>query len=164
MNKNKKEDKMKVEAELKEMYKVIVGDNGMCMGQYYGEDDWKESYYGDIIEEIVKQMNTEYFNGLPKTFDMELVQVLIYNGKKYDYKILAEYNKYNKETKLKDEVDKFYSLWNSDKYKNERQELINEDKIKKEEQERLEREQEEREKREREFNDYLILKNKYERD
>ena len=152
----------KVEAELKEMYKVTVGHNGVCMGCYDPSDEWKESYYGDTIEELVETMSVEYFNGLPNEFDLELVEVLIYEGRKFDYRLLAEYNKYNKDTKLKAEAAQFTLLWNSEKYKNIRESLKNAAKIKKEREKKLEEIKLKEEKEKKELEEYLKLKSKYE--
>lgn len=154
---------MKVIAELKEMYKITVGDNGMCMGQYYSEDDWKESYYGETIEEIVKDINTTYYNGLPRTFALEKVEVLIYDDIKYDYRTISEYEIYSKDNlELREEAKEFYSLWNSEKYKSIRQSMIEVDKIKAEREKKLAeiKSNEAREKKEKE--EYLKLKSKYE--
>ena len=156
---------MKVEAEVKEMYKITLGDNGMCMGQYYSEDDWKESYYGETIEQILDQVNPEYYKGLPKTFDMEKWYVLIFDGRKYDYKLISNYNRYNKESEdLKEEVNQFYFMWNNmDKYKNERQALKEADKVREEKAKEAKKIKDQKEKEEKELKEYLKLKEKYEK-
>lgn len=156
---------MKVEAEVKEMYKVILGDNGMCMGQYYSEDDWKESYYGETIEEILDQVNPIYYKGLPKTFDMEKWNVLVYDGHIYDYEMISEYNKYVKDSEaLKEEVNEFYfCLNNLDKYKEQRRRMIDADKEREERNKKLNEIKIAKEKEEKELKEYLKLKEKFEK-
>jgi len=156
---------MKVEVELKEIYKVILGDNGMCMGQYYSEDDWKESYYGDTIEEILDQINPIYYKGLPKTFDMEKWNVLVYDGHIYDYVMISEYNKYVKDSEaLKEEVNEFYfCLNNLDKYKEQRKKMIDADKEREERNKKLAQIKATEEKEKKEMEEYLKLKEKFEK-
>ena len=165
-NLNKKEEnKMKVEAEVKEMYKVTLGDDGMCMGQYYGEDDWKKSYYGETIEQILDTVNVRYYNGLPKTFNMEKWHVLIFDGRKYDYKRISSYNRYNKDSEeLKEEVNQFYFMLNNmDKYKNERQALKEADKVREEKAKMAQKIKDKEEKEAKELAEYEYLKNKYDK-
>jgi len=102
---------MKVEAELKTLYKITVGDNGMCMGQYYSEDDWEDSYYGEDLKEIAESLSITYINGFPtRKFSFEEVEVLIYDGNKYDQRIIREHNQYRKEDDtLKEEYA--YFMW-----------------------------------------------------
>ena len=104
---------MKVEAELKTMYKITVGHDGMCMGQYYPEDDWAESYYNENLKELAEEMSVEYFSGLPtRKFDFEQVQVLLYDDRKYAYETLGEYNPYCKsDDTLKKEYTEFMAYW-----------------------------------------------------
>ena len=156
---------MKVEAEMKEMYKVILGDNGMCMGQYYPEDDWKESYYGETIEDILDQVNPIYYKGLPKTFDMEKWKVLIYDGHIYDYEIVSNYNRYDKNSEeLKEEVNEFYFKWNNmDKYKEQRKRMIEADKEREAKAKEASKIKAEKEKEAKELVEYEYLKNKYEK-
>lgn len=156
---------MKVEAELKEMYKVILGDNGMCMGQYYSEDDWKESYYGETIEDILDQVNGIYYKGLPKTFDMEKWNVLTYKGHIYDYEKISEYNRYIKDSEaLKEEVNEFYFKWNNlDKYRNARKNMIESDKLRDERNKKIAEIKAIKEKEKKEMTAYLKLKEKFEK-
>jgi hypothetical protein len=154
---------MIVTAELKEMYKITVGHDGCCMGCYDSSNEWKESYYGETIEEIVKNINITYYNGLPKTFDLEKVEVLIYDDIKYDYKTISEYEPYSKtNNELREEANEFYSLWNSEKYKSIRKNMIDIDKIKEEREKKLAQIKSNKEKENKELNEYLKLKNKYE--
>jgi len=153
---------MKIEAELKETYKIILGDDGMCMGQYFSEDDWKESYYGDTIEDIVKKINNIYFNGFPKTFDLEKWKVLVYDDNIYDYNIISEYQYYNDDNTLKKEKELFFNLWHNDYYSNIRKNMIEAKKIKDEREEKLIKMKKEEEKKKKELENYLKLKEKYE--
>jgi hypothetical protein len=153
---------MKVEAEMKEMYKVILGDNGMCMGQYYPEDDWKKSYYGETIEEILDVVNVRYYKGLPKTFDLEKWNVLIYDGHIYDYDMISYYNRYTKEKELEWEHNTFYfQLNNNEKYKEQRKRMIDADKEREDKDKEAIRIKAEQEKQEKELSEYEYLKNKY---
>lgn len=152
---------MKVEAEVKEMYKIIVGDNGMCMGQYYSEDDWEESYYGETIEKISELLNVIHHKGLPRgKFYLELWKVLTYEDKIYDYELIAEYSRYSKDTQL---LDKFNSLWNSEEYKNIRQKLNDADKMQEERNKKLAEIEYKKKQEQKEFEEYQKLKDKYEK-
>lgn len=154
---------MKVEAEMKEMYKVTLGDNGMCMGQYYSEDDWKESYYGETITDILDQVNPIYYKGLPKTFDMEKWNVLVYDGHIYDYEMISEYNKYVKDSEaLKEEVNEFYFFLNNlDKYKEQRKRMIETEREREERAKKLAEIEYKKKQEQKEFEEYQKLKDKY---
>jgi hypothetical protein len=154
---------MKVTAELKEMYKITVGDNGVCMGCYDPSDEWKESYYGETIEEIATELNSTYYNGFPKTFDLEKVEVLIYDDIKYDYRTISELEKYSSTNlELRDEMKEFYSLWNSEKYTTIRKNMIEVDKIKAEREKKLAEIKSNEAREKKELENYLKLKEKYE--
>lgn len=152
---------MKVEAELKTMYKITVGDNGMCMGQYYSEDDWKESYYGESLKEIAEKLSIEYFNGLPKTFELDEVQVLIYDNIKYDYKTLGEYNSYRKDNILKKEYDEFWQYWKE--FESDRKKMKEIHQLKKEREEKLKQIKKEEELKKKKLEEYLKLKKEFEK-
>lgn len=147
----------------KEMFKITVGDNGVCMGQYDPSDEWYES--GDTIEDIVEKMNIIYYygdKGRWKEFKLEKIEILYYNGSIYDHKHISQYNPYNKEDNLKKEYEEYWILWKSDKYKNIRDEMIESDRIKDEKKKELKRIKEEEKKLEQELKQYLELKQKYE--
>lgn len=155
---------MKVEAELKTMYKITVGDNGMCYGQYYPEDDWTESYYDENLKILAEKISVEHFTGLPtKRFEFEQVQVLIYDGCKYDYKTIGELNQYNnKEDKtLKKEYSEFMSYWY--KLEPERNKIKEIEKLKNERVKKLEKIKNDEEKKAKELAEYLKLKEKFEK-
>lgn len=150
---------MKVEAEIKEMYKITVGDNGVCRGNYDPCDEWYESYYGVTIEEIAEKLNVLYYKGLPKEFYIEKYNVLIYEGRTFDYEeIVGRYDKKD----LKEEYDLFYQLWNSESYKNIRQKLIDADKEREKRNKKLAEIKAKEEKEKKELEEYLKLKEKYE--
>jgi len=151
---------MIVEAELKTVYKVLLGDNGMCMGQYYPEDDWEESYYGDTIEDIVKKINNIYCDVLPRTFGLEKLEILVYDDNIYDYKLISEYHMYDYILKI--ERDLFYDLWNNDYYSNIRKNILDAKKIKQDREEKLFKIKSTEEKKKKELEEYLKLKEKYE--
>jgi hypothetical protein len=153
---------MKVTAELKEMYKITVGDCGMCMGHYYPEDDWSESYYGNTVEEIAKKLNVIHFRRLPMDhFAFEKWNILVYEGKIYDHKLLASHSRWSKETELKEEHDEFFKLWNSDEYKESRKKRLEEEKIKEEEKEKMERIKRKKEEEQKELELFKKLNEKY---
>lgn len=154
---------MKVEAELKTTYKVTVGDNGMCMGQYYSEDDWEDSYYGDDLKEIVEVLSVMYINGYPtRKFSFEEVEVLIYDGNKYDQRIIREYNSYNKESdELKKELNEFIQYWKE--LEPDRKKMQEIEKAKKERAEKLAKIKNDDEKKAKELALYEQLKNKFEK-
>lgn len=153
---------MRVESELKKMYKITVGNDGVFMGQYDASDEWEESYYNDNIELLVELVSSRYYHCLPQKCYLELYEVLVYEDKIFDNKYISEYSKYSKETELKEEGELFYSLYNSDKYKDLRKNLINLDKLKKEREEKLANIKYQEEKKEKELKEYLKLKEKYE--
>jgi hypothetical protein len=154
---------MKINAELKETYKITVGDGGMCMGQYYSEDDWKESYYGDTIEEIAEKLNTIYFRRLPMAhFAIEKWQVLIYENKIYDHELLAVHSRWNGDSKLQKEYDEFFKLWNSTKYTELRNKKIEAEKIREERERKITEMKNHEEEEQKELEEYLKLKEKYE--
>lgn len=151
---------MKVEAEIKEMYKITVGDDGVCRGCYDPSDEWYESYYGENIEKIAEKLNVIYYKGLPKEFYIEKYKVLIYENRIFDYEeIVGRYDK----KELKEELDLFYELWNSESYKNIRQRLINIDKEKEERNKKLAEIEYKKKQEEKELQEYLKLKEKYEK-
>lgn len=152
---------MKVEAELKTMYKITVGDNGMCMGQYYSEDDWKESHYGEDLKEIAENLSMQYFKGLPKTFEFEQVEVLIYDDIKYDYKTLNEYNPYREDGILKKEHTEFWSYWKEFEF--DRKKMCEVQKLKEERAEKLKQIKKNEEHKAKELAEYLKLKEKFEK-
>ena len=153
---------MRVEAELKKMYKITVGHDGCCMGCYDASDEWKESYYNDNIENLVELISSIYYNRLPKICELEKYEVLVYEDKIFDNRYISEYNKYSKETELKEEGELFYSLWNSEKYTEIRQNLIKAAKLKEEREKKLADIKYQEEKKEKELKEYLKLKEKYE--
>lgn len=153
---------MKVEAELKTMYKITVGDTGMCMGQYYSEDDYEDSYYGDDLKYLAEQLSVMYPNGYPKRrFSFEQVEVLVYDDKQYDHNIIKEYNSYKKDSiELKQEYEEFIQCWNDlDPDRKKMQEI---QKSKAERAEKLERIKREEERKNKELAEYLKLKEKFE--
>ncbi len=154
---------MKVEAELKTMYKITVGHDGMCYGQYYPEDEWTESHYGENLKELAEEMSIEYFSGLPtRKFDFEQVQVLTYAGRKYDYSTIGEYNQYRKgDETLKNEYTEFMSYWSE--LEPERKKLREIQKLKDERAEKLRKIKSEEEKKAKELVEYLKLKEKFEK-
>jgi hypothetical protein len=155
---------MKVEAELKTMYKVTVGHDGMCMGQYYPEDNWAESYYNENLKELAEKMSVEYFSGLPtRKFDFEQVQVLIYSGRRYDYSTIGEYNPYRKgDETLKKEYTEFMSYWSE--LEPDRKKLVEIQKLKNERADKLRKIKSEEEKKAKELVEYLKLKEKFEKE
>jgi len=153
---------MRVEAELKNMYKLTVGYDGVCMGCYDASDEWEESYYNNDIESLVELISSIYYYKLPQKCYLELYEVLVYEDKIFDNRYISEYNKYSKETELKEEGELFYSLYNSEKYSDIRKNLINLDKLKKEREEKLANIKYQEEKKEKELKEYLKLKEKYE--
>lgn len=154
---------MKVEAELKTLYKITVGDDGICMGQYYAEDDWEESYYGTDLKEIAKKMSSIYFTGLPRRkFYFSEKEVLIYNGSKYDQKTIREYNSYRKESdELKKEYADFLQYWKE--LEPDRDKLIKVQKIKEERKLKLKEINKNEENKAKELAEYLKLKEKFEK-
>jgi hypothetical protein len=154
---------MKVEAELKTLYKITVGDDGICMGQYYAEDDWEESYYGEDLKEIAEKMSIEYFNGLPRRkFYFSENEVLIYNGRKYDQKTIREYNSYKKDSdELKKEYNEFMQYWNE--LEPDRKKMQEVQKAKEERKKKLDEIKKNEEKSAKELAEYLKLKEKFEK-
>ena len=155
---------MKVDAELKTMYKITVGHDGMCMGQYYPEDDWSESYYGENLKELAEEMSVECFSGLPtRKFEFEQVQVLTYAGRKYDYSTIGEYNPYRKEDDtLKKEYTEFMAYWSE--FEPERKKMREVQKLKDERAKKLEQIKYEEDKKAKELAEYLKLKEKFEKE
>jgi hypothetical protein len=154
---------MKIEAELKTMYKITVGDTGMCMGQYYSEDDWTASYYGENLKELAEELSIKYFAGLPtRRFYFKQMQVLVYDNRKYDYKTIAELNQYNKEDNaLKKEYTEFMSYWKE--LENDRNKMREIQKLKKERAEKLKQIKYQENKKAKELAEYLKLKEKFEK-
>lgn len=154
---------MKVEAELKTMYKVTVGDTGMCMGQYYSEDDWEESYYGEDLKEIAEELSITYIRGFPnRKFNFEQVEVLIYDGHRYDYRTIGELNQYrNEDNTLKKEYAHFMCYWTE--LEPERKKMIEVQKLKDERAKKLEQIKNEEDKKAKELTEYLKLKEKFEK-
>jgi hypothetical protein len=146
---------MKVEAEIREMYKITVGDDGVCRGCYDLMDEWHESYYVDTIKEIAELLNVIYYHGLPKEFYIEKYKVLIYEDKRFDYEEIVD------KKDLKEEYDEFYSLWNSEEYKNIRQRKLDIDKEKQERERKIAEIKANEEKEKEELAEYLKLKEKY---
>ena len=155
---------MKVEAELKTTYKITVGHDGMCMGQYYPEDDWAESYYNENLKELAEEMSIQYFSGLPtRKFDFEQVQVLLYDDRKYAYETLGEYNPYCKsDDTLKKEYTEFMSYWAE--LEPERKKMIEVQKLKDERVKKLEKIRYDEDKKAKELAEYLKLKEKFEKE
>jgi hypothetical protein len=155
---------MKVEAELKIMYKITVGNDGMCMGQYYPEDNWSESYYNENLKELAEEMSVEYFSGLPtRKFDFEQVQVLLYDDRKYPYETLGEYNPYCKDDDtLKKEYAEFMCYWTE--LESERKKMIEVQKLKEERAKKIEQIKYEEDKKAKELAEYLKLKEKFEKE
>lgn len=151
---------MKVEAEVKEMYKITVGDNGVCRGCYDSSDEWYESYYGETIEKIAEKLNILYYKGLPKVFYIEKYDVLIYEDSIFDYECVI--GRYDKKELLDLSNLEFNSLWNSENYKNIRQKLINADKEREERAKKLTEIENMKKKKQKEFEEYQKLKDKYE--
>lgn len=151
---------MKVEAEIKEMYKITVGDDGVYRGCYDPSDEWYESYYGESIEKIVEKLNVIYYKGLPRELYIEKYNVLIYENRIFDYEVIVD--RYDKK-ELKEEYDLFYDLWNSEGYKNIRQKLIDIDKEKEERSKKLAEIEYKKKQEEKELQEYLKLKEKYEK-
>lgn len=154
---------MKVEAELKTFYKITVGDDGMCMGQYYSEDDWEDSYYGENLKEIAEEMSIVYFTGLPrKKFYFSEIEVLIYNGSKYDQKNIREYNSYKKDSdELKNEYAEFMQYWKE--LEPERDKMILIKRTKEERITKLKEITKNEQNKARELAEYLKLKEKFEK-
>ena len=155
---------MKVVAELKTLYKVTVGDTGMCMGQYYPEDDWEESYYNENLKEIAEELSLTYIKGFPnRKFEFEQVQVLIYNGHKYDYTTIGSLNQYRKEDDtLKKEYAEFMCYWTE--LEPDRKKMIEIQKLKDERKEKLRKIKSEEEKKAKELAEYLKLKEKFKKE
>jgi hypothetical protein len=151
---------MNVEAELKEMYKITVGDNGVCRGCYDPSDEWYESYYGETIKEITEKLNTLYYKGLPRECYIEKYNVLIYEDRIFDYECAV--GRYDKK-ELQEENDEFNSLWNSESYKNIRQKLINADKEREERAKKLAEIEYKKKQEQKELEEYQKLKEKYEK-
>jgi len=154
---------MKVEAELKTLYKITVGDNGMCMGQYYSEDDWEDSYYGEDLKEIAESLSITYINGFPtRKFSFEEVEVLIYDGNKYDQRIIREHNQYRKEDDtLKEEYAYFMLYWTE--LESDRKKMREVQKLKDERVNKLKQIKAQEEKKAKELSEYLKLKEKFEK-
>jgi len=153
---------MRVEAELNNMYKLTVCHDGCFMGFYDESDEWEKTFYDDDIEPLVELVSSKYYYKLPQKCYLELYEVLIYEDKIFDNRYISEYNKYSSDTKLKKEGELFYSLYDSDKYKDIRKNLINLDKLKKEREKKLADIKYQEEKKEKELKEYLKLKEKYE--
>ena len=154
---------MKVEAELKTMYKVTVGHDGMCYGNYDASDEWEQSYYDENLKVIAEILSVEHFTGLPKRkFDFEQVEVLIYNDIKYDYRIIKELLQYNKNSEdLKQEYKEFMQYW--EELESDRQKMKEIQKSKNEREEKLAKIKREEEKKAKELENYLKLKEKFEK-
>lgn len=153
---------MKVEAELKTLYKITVGDTGMCMGQYYFEDDWEESYYGETLKEIAEELSIKYINGYPnRRFSFSQVEVLVYNGTQFDYRTIASLNVYkNGDDTLKKEFEEFNQYWKE--LEPDRAKMREVQKLKEERKEKMKQMKKQQEKEEKEKEEYLKLKAKYE--
>ena len=153
---------MKVEANLETMYKITVGDNGMCMGQYYSEDDWVDLYYNNDLKQIAEELSIKYINGFPtRKFYFEEVEVLIYDGNKYDQRIIRELNQYRQEDDtLKKEYAEFMCYWTE--LGPDRKKMIEVQKLKDERQEKLSKIKREEERKNKELTEYLKLKEKFE--
>lgn len=153
---------MKVEAELKTLYKVTVGDTGMCMGQYYAEDDWESSYYGETLKEIAEELSIEYINGYPtRKFSFSQVEVLVYNGTRFDYRTVAWLDRYSKnDDTLKKEFEEFNQYWKE--LEPERVKMREVKKLKEERKEKMRQMKKQQEQEAKEKAEYLKLKQKYE--
>lgn len=153
---------MKVEAELKTLYKITVGDDGVCMGHYYPEDDWEESYYGETLKEIAEEMSIEYINGYPmEKFSFEQVEVLIYNGARFDYRTIQCLSRYENNNTLDKEFEEFNQYWKD--LEPERAKMREIKKLKEEREEKMRQIKNQQEKEEKEKAEYLKLKEKYEK-
>lgn len=153
---------MKVEAELKTKYKITVGDDGICMGQYYSEDDWEESYYGEDLKEMAEELSIKYINGLPRAkFYFSKVEVLIYNNKQFDNETISWLNKYkNDDETLKKEYNEFLQYWRY--LEPDRAKMREVQKLKEKRKEKLFQLKKQEEKEQKEKSEYLKLKQKYE--
>jgi len=153
---------MKVEAELKVMYKITVGESGVCMGQYYPEDEWEESYYNDNIKELATTLSEIYPHSIPKSFSLEEVEVLIYDDKKYDYRVIKYYNKWSKiSIDFVDEYKEFMIRWKA--LQPERTKHLEIVKKKKEREDKLKQMEENKKFEQKELEKYLKLKEKFDK-
>lgn len=151
----------KVEAELREMFKITVGDNGVCMGCYDPSNEWHESYYDEDLKNMAEILSVIYPKGLPKEFIFEKMEVLVYDGMKFDYKELGYYQRYSSEdTILKKEYGEFIEYWNE--LSEQRKKMIEIEKKKEEEREKLKKIQYQHEKEQKDYANYLALKKQFE--
>lgn len=136
----------KVEAELREMFKITVGEDGVCMNCYDASEEWYESYYSENLRDMANILSTIYPKGLPKKVTLKKMEVLIYDDMKFDYKELAYYQRYNsKDITLKKEYDEFIDYW--DELSVQRNKMIEIEKKREEKKEKLKRIQYQQEKR-----------------
>lgn len=152
---------MKVEAEIKEMYKITVGYDGCCMGNYDPSDEWYESYYGTDLQKIAEHMSAIHYVSFPKVFKLEQIEVLIYEDYKYDHKYLGKYNQYSKDQILKSERDTFFEYWKE--FEPMRKKLTEIHKEKEERNKKLAEIEYKKKQEEKELQEYLKLKEKYEK-
>lgn len=151
----------KVEAELREMFKITVGDSGVCMGCYDPSDEWYESYYDEDLKNMAELLSVLYPKGLPREFTFEKMEVLVYDDMKYDYKELGCYQRYSsKDETLKKEHDEFLEHW--DNLSVQRNRIIEIEKKKEEEKAKLKKIQYQQEKEEKDYANYLALKKQFE--
>lgn len=108
----------KVEAYIVEMFKITIGDNGCSFGQYDPGDEWSESFYGNDLLQIAKDIAKSTYKASSllagNLFEFERVKVLKYEDRIFDFEIIEYYDRYDKQTKLEKEVAAFYKHLQSD--------------------------------------------------
>jgi hypothetical protein len=153
---------MKIEAELQTLYKITVGHNGVCYGCYDPSDEWKKSYYSDNLKELAEKLSIKYYYGLPSIFEFEQVEVIIYNGKRCNYRTIGYYNKYNKNsTSLVEEHEEFQKYWKE--LEPDRIKMKEIKKLKEERKEKMRQMKKQQQIEEKEKSEYLKLKSKFEK-
>ena len=89
----------KVLVELKQLLKLTIGHDGYSGRDYYGEDYWQATFFGETIRDLALQVSkNEYYvlKGTHSIFKLQSVEVLEYEGVKHTHKILDSYSPYTK--------------------------------------------------------------------
>ncbi len=65
------------------MFKLRIGDDGMCRGQHYPEDEWSEDIYAPSLHELAIKM-LEHVTSFPKIVDLSMVKVLVFKDRIFE--------------------------------------------------------------------------------
>lgn len=151
-----KNEKILVEVELADRFKIVLHNRDNHMGCFYIEDEWDITIYSPTIEDLITQATIEMVQRLIDVdeWTLEQCQVLIYNGNLYEVEESAKDIKAEHSTLVDDIIS-------TDSYKEAyktRQEELAADLLKIQEhyQEKYKREQEERKRKAKEKDRQMV--------